>query len=142
MEKYYDFILSSPLFSGISKEELGNLLNCLSAKTRDFPKGEPVFLEGDPAGFIGMAGAPVLLEIGAGKGGFACKMAERHAKCVYFAMERISDCVVLATEKAMAAKSPDRNNLRFIIDTADNLLKIFAPGTVDHIFLNFSDPWP
>jgi CRP-like cAMP-binding protein len=53
MEKYYDLILGSPLFSGISKEELGSLLNCLSAKTRDFPKGEPVFLEGDPAGFIG-----------------------------------------------------------------------------------------
>lgn len=53
MEKYYNLILGSPLFSGISKEELGSLLNCLSAKTRDFPKGEPVFLEGDPAGFIG-----------------------------------------------------------------------------------------
>lgn len=54
MEKYFDLILGSPLFSGISKEELGSLLNCLSAKTRDFPKGEPVFLEGDPAGFIGL----------------------------------------------------------------------------------------
>ena len=96
----------------------------------------------DPASFIGMAGAPVFLEIGAGKGGFACKMAERHSDSAYFAMERISDCVVLAAEKAMEAKSPERDNLRFIIDTADNLLKIFERGTVDHIFLNFSDPWP
>lgn len=95
----------------------------------------------DPAGFIGMSGAPVFLEIGAGKGGFACKMAERYGDSAYFAMERISDCVVLAAEKAMEAKSVERDNLRFIIDTADNLLKIFARGTVDHIFLNFSDPW-
>ncbi len=95
----------------------------------------------DPAGFIGMTGAPVFLEIGAGKGGFACKMAERHDDAAYFAMERISDCVVLAAEKAMLAKSAGRDNLRFIIDTADNLLKIFGEGTVDRIFLNFSDPW-
>ena len=95
----------------------------------------------DPAAFIGMPGAKVLLEIGAGKGGFACKMAECHSDSAYFAMERISDCVVIASEKAMAMKSPDRDNLRFIIDTADNLLKIFERGTVDHIFLNFSDPW-
>lgn len=54
MEKYFDLILSNPLFAGISKEDLGSLLNCLSAKIRDFLKGEPVFLEGEPAGFIGL----------------------------------------------------------------------------------------
>ena len=53
MEKYFDLILKNPLFAGISKEDLGSLLNCLSAKIRGFPKGEPVFLEGAPAGFIG-----------------------------------------------------------------------------------------
>ncbi|MBQ7341079.1 MAG: Crp/Fnr family transcriptional regulator [Oscillospiraceae bacterium] len=53
MEKYFDLILTNPLFSGISKEDLKNLLSCLSAKTTEIPKGEPVFLEGDPAGFVG-----------------------------------------------------------------------------------------
>ena len=84
-------------------------------------------------------GAPVYLEIGAGKGGFACGMTAAHQNVSYFAMERVSDCVVLAAERAKAEGVSDR--LRFIIDNADNLAKIFAPATVDAIFLNFSDPW-
>ena len=93
-----------------------------------------------PAEALGMAGGEVFLEIGAGKGGFAVKMAERHRNAAYFAMERVSDCVVLAAEKAKA-NEPEIKNLRFITDTADNLTRLFAPGTVDRIFLNFSDPW-
>ncbi len=94
----------------------------------------------DPAGAIGCAGAEVFLEIGAGKGGFACGMVEMHPKAAYFAMEKISDCVVLAAEKAKAREGI--KNLRFIVDTADNLSEFFEFGTVDRIFLNFSDPWP
>lgn len=53
MEKYFDLLMENSLFSGISREELGSLLSCLSAKTVTFQKGAPVFLEGDRAGFIG-----------------------------------------------------------------------------------------
>ena len=95
----------------------------------------------DPAAVMGMSGAPVFLEIGAGKGGFACGMAEKYPDAAYFAMERVTDCVVLAAEKAKEAKKSGRDNLRFIVDTADNLTSIFEVGTVDRIFLNFSDPW-
>ncbi len=95
----------------------------------------------DPASVMGMSSAPVYLEIGAGKGGFACGMAEAHPECAYFAMERVTDCVVLAAELAKETKDKRSGNLRFITDTADNLLHLFAPGTVDAIFLNFSDPW-
>ena len=83
--------------------------------------------------------APVYLEIGAGKGGFAQGMIEKNPDVCYFAMERVSDCVVLAAEGA--SEKGLFGSLRFVIDTADNLTKIFAPGTVDKIFLNFSDPW-
>jgi len=95
----------------------------------------------DPAKAMGMSGAPVFLEIGAGKGGFACQMAQKHKDAAYFAMERVSDCVVLAAEKAKSTLDERGDNLRFIIDTADNLTRIFAPETVDRLFLNFSDPW-
>ena len=95
----------------------------------------------DPAATLGRAGDKVFLEIGAGKGGFACAMAERHADACYFAMERVTDCVVLAAERAASGEYGELDNLRFVIDTADNLMHIFAPGTVDAIFLNFSDPW-
>lgn len=80
----------------------------------------------------------VFLEIGAGKGGFAVGMVKANPDVAYFAMERVTDCVVLAAERA---KREGVENLRFIIDTADNLTRIFAPGSVDAIFLNFSDPW-
>ncbi len=83
--------------------------------------------------------APVYLEIGAGKGGFAVEMTKVNEQVTYFAMERVTDCVVLAAERAKSEGVGDR--LRFMIDNADNLTRIFAPGTVDAIFLNFSDPW-
>ena len=95
----------------------------------------------DPSALFGRGGAPVFLEIGAGKGGFASKMAKRHSEACYFAMERVSDCVVLAAEGAKNMEGGAPDNLKFIVDTADNLTKIFAPESVDAIFLNFSDPW-
>ena len=88
---------------------------------------------------LGKPGMPVYLEIGAGKGGFACEMAKRHSDTLYLAMEKVSDCVVLGAERAKGEGVTD--NLRFVVDTADNLMKLFAPSTVDAIFLNFSDPW-
>ena len=96
----------------------------------------------DPSSVIGKPDSPVYLEIGAGKGGFACGMTKMHPEVSYFAMEKVTDCVVIAAEKAKATEAERGDNLRFIIDTADNLTRIFAPRTVDKIFLNFSDPWP
>ena len=87
--------------------------------------------------------AKVWLEIGAGKGGFACGMCEKHPTVSYFAMERVTDCVVLAAEKAKSINEETGalGNLKFIIDTADNLTKLFDEESIDGIFLNFSDPW-
>ena len=65
-----------------------------------------------PADVLGMAGAPVFLEIGAGKGGFACGMVEKYPEAAYFARERVTDCVVLAAEKAKA------RGINTCIDTA------------------------
>lgn len=101
-------------------------------------EGEPIFSAEE---IMGMKDAPIYLEIGAGKGGFACEMAKRNPNAAYFAMERVSDCAMLAAEKAISTKEEGRDNLRFIVDTADNLTKIFAEGSVSRIFLNFSDPW-
>ena len=88
-------------------------------------------------------GAPVWLEIGAGKGGFACGMTKKNPTVEYYAMERVTDCVVLAAERAKAEyeQSGACGNLKFIIDTADNLADLFDSQSVDAIFLNFSDPW-
>lgn len=86
---------------------------------------------------------PIWLEIGAGKGGFATGMCEKHPDVSYFAMEKVTDCVVLAAELAKKKFLEDGScaNLKFVNDTADNLTKLFEQGTVDAMFLNFSDPW-
>ncbi len=100
--------------------------------------GEPL---SDPSGAVFLnTGAPVMLEIGAGKGAFACETAKRNPDCSYFAVERVSDCVLLAAERAKSYEG-GVPNLKFIMDTADRLTGIFAPLSVDALFLNFSDPW-
>ena len=101
-------------------------------------EGEPM---ASPSSVMNMQGAPVFLEIGAGKGRFAVMMAERNPKAAYFAMERVTDCVVIGAERAASGEYGNPTNLRFVIDTADNLLHIFERGSVNKIFLNFSDPW-
>lgn len=54
MEKYFDILLGTCLFSGVDRQELTSLLGCLQARVVTAEKGAPVFLEGDAAGFIGL----------------------------------------------------------------------------------------
>ena len=53
MEKYFEILSRNPLFTGIGQADLTSLMHCLAARVEDFPKGAPVFLEGDTAAFIG-----------------------------------------------------------------------------------------
>ena len=54
MEEYFDILSQCPLFSGISRQELGQMLSCLGGKITCIAKGKPVFLEGNPARFVGV----------------------------------------------------------------------------------------
>lgn len=54
MEQYFALLSANPLFAGIAPQELTNMLHCMSAKITEISKGNPVFLEGDKAGFIGL----------------------------------------------------------------------------------------
>ena len=84
-------------------------------------------------------GRPLYLEIGCGKGAFICGMAAMHPEIDFVAVEIVRNIIVTAAEKAQAAELP---NVRFISCDARRLNEIFAPGEVDRIYLNFSDPWP
>lgn len=53
MEQYFEILMDNALFTQIDPESLKSLLKCLDAKVKTYQKGDPVFLEGDPAGFIG-----------------------------------------------------------------------------------------
>ena len=85
---------------------------------------------------------PLHLEIGCGKGSFACGMAAAHPDVNFIAMERVADVACLALEKAEAAKESRPDNLRFLIGNAENLVEWFPPHSIDCLHLNFSDPWP
>ena len=82
------------------------------------------------------------LEIGCGKGNFACGMAEKHPNVNFIAMECVADVACIALEKADACKDTRPDNLRFLIGNAENLTEWFPPHSVDCLYLNFSDPWP
>ena len=95
----------------------------------------------DPSAFFGRK-TGVYLEIGCGKGDFAVGMAAAHPDVSFIAMEKVSDVLVLAAEKAGRAADTRPDNLRFIRGDARDLAAWFAPSSLDGIYLNFSDPWP
>ena len=96
-------------------------------------------------GFDGIfpASAPVHMEIGCGKGNFACGMAKKHPHVNFVAVERVADVCCIALEKAKAsADQRESDNLRVLIGDAKTLAENVKPHSLDCIYLNFSDPWP
>ena len=86
---------------------------------------------------------PVHMEIGCGKGNFACGMAKKYPDVNFIAVERVADVCCIALEKAMAAREErEGDNLRFLIGDARILAENVKPASLDCIYLNFSDPWP
>ena len=82
---------------------------------------------------------PVQLEIGCGKGQFACEIAKRNPDINFLAVEKSSNVIVDAAEKA---KSEGIANLRFLRGGAEYLESYIPPSSVGMIYLNFSCPYP
>ncbi len=84
---------------------------------------------------------PLRLEIGCGKGKFITEVATKpeNKDIVFYAVEKVPDVMVMAAEKAAAAKI---ENLQFILGDAETLAEICPPHRTEIIYLNFSDPWP
>lgn len=82
---------------------------------------------------------PICLEIGCGKGKFIASRAEAFPEKNFIAIEGQSNVALRALEKAETGRF---ENLRIFIDYVDDLGDYFAPGELDGIYLNFSDPWP
>ena len=100
------------------------------------------YLEGNPEGRKGawrQAGRHLWLEIGCGKGSFTCALAATVPGSDLVAIEKVPDAMILAMERAQAAKL---QNVRFLDYDAARLRDIFEPGELDRIYLNFCDPWP
>ena len=84
-------------------------------------------------------GNPVVLEIGCGKGRFACELAKQNPDINVLALEKCSNVVVIAGETAL---NENISNLRFLHCGAEYLEKYIRPKSVDRIYLNFSCPYP
>lgn len=81
----------------------------------------------------------IMLEIGCGKGGFMQKLAKANPENEYVCIEKISDVILLAAEKI---KRSELTNVKLLNCDAESLPEYFSEGSVNRIYLNFSDPWP
>lgn len=82
---------------------------------------------------------PIYLEIGCGKGKFACEYAKSHPEINLIAVEKTANVIVGACENA---QKDNIENLYFIGGSAEYLPRFIAPDSIDRIFLNFSCPFP
>lgn len=82
---------------------------------------------------------PVYLELGCGLGSFAIEHAKRYPDINLLAVEKISNVLVTAMERAMGENLP---NLRFLNMPVECLEAYISDESVERIYLNFSTPLP
>lgn len=82
---------------------------------------------------------PLYLEIGCGKGKFACEFAESNSDINLLAVEKNANVLVEACEKA---QEKGLKNVKFLKCGAEYLERHLKEGSIERIFLNFSCPFP
>lgn len=82
---------------------------------------------------------PIRIEVGMGKGKFIMELAGKHPEINYIGIERYPSVLLRALQKR---EELELSNIWFMCVDAKELAEIFAPGEVEKIYLNFSDPWP
>lgn len=81
------------------------------------------------------------VEIGAGKGGYLLAMSLMYPEEGWVGIEKDHSAAAVACRKAVEERGEPENR-RLIVGMAEQLEEWFAPGEIDVIHLNFSDPWP
>lgn len=67
------------------------------------------------------------------------ELAQQNPDINYIGIERYSSVLLRGLQKRAQL---ELNNIYFMCIDAKNMADYFAPGEVDKIYLNFSDPWP
>jgi tRNA (guanine-N7-)-methyltransferase len=101
-------------------------------------KGWPALFAGD----VDAAGTrlPLVLEIGFGRGEFLIALAREAPGVAHVGVELSAKRVHKQARRL--AKEPVRN-IRLVLGRGeDALARLFAPGSLDAVWINFSDPWP
>lgn len=82
---------------------------------------------------------PIYLEIGAGKGDFIIENAKQNPDINFIALEMNTNAFVIASRKIV---DEELTNVIGLVDYAEELTETFDEGEIDHIYINFSTPWP
>lgn len=93
---------------------------------------------------------PVHVELGMGKGRFISLMSLQHPEWNFIGIDMYDELIRKAGEKAEETRrewseangSEPPNNLRLALGNIEGIEEMFAPGEIERIYLNFSDPWP
>lgn len=83
---------------------------------------------------------PIHLELGMGKGQFIMGLAKQNPDINYIGVELQASAQVMAGKKL--EEEPLENVRLYNQDVAKLLEHEFWIGSIDRIYLNFSDPWP
>ncbi len=83
--------------------------------------------------------APLVMEIGCGKGQFVCEYAKRNPDKNIIAIECVPTVLVEACERVKEEKI---GNIRFLEMRAEYLSLFMKEKSVTEIYLNFSTPYP
>ena len=79
------------------------------------------------------------VEVGAGTGLFLAELAARYPKRTFIALDVKADRLQKGARRALEL---GLTNIFFVRARADQLLEVVEPGTVQTIWLTFSDPFP
>ncbi len=82
---------------------------------------------------------PIEVEIGCGKGKFIFESALNNPNKNFIGIEKFDSVIVRALEKVILEPLDHLKLIRF---DATHINDVFAENEVDHLYLNFSDPWP
>lgn len=82
---------------------------------------------------------PVQIEIGMGKGDYIIAMAQKYPHINFIGIERYDSVLAIAASKLEDLKI---ENLKLLLFDASDISTLFEKSIIDHVYLNFSDPWP
>lgn len=108
-------------------------------------EAHPEMMTMDPASFKGRwqerfaKPQPLQVEVGMGKGQFIIGMAKAHPEINFIGLEIESTVAAIALKNAMPEQLP---NLTLVRGDGAGLDTYFEDGSIDRLYLNFSDPWP
>jgi tRNA (guanine-N7-)-methyltransferase len=77
--------------------------------------------------------------VGTGKGRFVTEMAKAHPQFNMIGVELQTSVIAIALRRVKESALP---NVCLLNQNVADLPNFFAPGEIERLYINFSDPWP